>query len=214
MTMVGSRSLPRRPAQPIRSESVPMDYLTKDDLRSVLAEALAPLATREEMRALREEMRTDFADVRQEMRTEFADVRQEMRTEFAAVRDEMRTSPTRDEMHTGFAAVREEMRAFPTRDEMREGFAAVREEMRTFATREEVFATFPTRDQMQQAIRDAGEGTRRHFDMVAESLRDDIRMLAEGVAALHQRVDNVRTELKGDIGALDRRVMRLEVSRR
>jgi ubiquinone biosynthesis protein UbiJ len=49
--------------------------------------------------------------------------------------------------------------------------------------------------------------------VVAEDLRGDIRLLAEGQVALHQRVDNVRTELKSDIAALDRRVMRLEVTR-
>lgn len=122
-----------------------MDYLTKDDLRSVLAEALAPYATRDEMRA-----------------------------------------------------------TFATREEV----------FSTFPTREEVFATFPTRKEMSEAIREDGQQTRRHFDVIAESLRDDIRMLAEGQAALHQRVDVFRNELKADIAALDRRVMRLEAAQR
>jgi hypothetical protein len=30
-------------------------------------------------------------------------------------------------------------------------------------------------------MREEGERTRRHFDLVAESLRDDIRLLAEGL---------------------------------
>ena len=33
------------------------------------------------------------------------------------------------------------------------------------------------------------EETRRHFDVIAESLRDDIRMIAEGLVALSTRVD-------------------------
>jgi hypothetical protein len=33
------------------------------------------------------------------------------------------------------------------------------------------------------------EETRRHFDVVAESLRDDIRMIAEGLVALSVKVD-------------------------
>ena len=56
--------------------------------------------------------------------------------------------------------------------------------------------------------------TRRHFDVVAESLRGDIRLLAEGQVALQERLEDVRTDLKGDIAKLDRRVIRLEATRR
>jgi hypothetical protein len=34
--------------------------------------------------------------------------------------------------------------------------------------------------------------TRRHFDVVAESLRDDIRIIAEGFAALDAKVERIR----------------------
>jgi chemotaxis protein histidine kinase CheA len=36
------------------------------------------------------------------------------------------------------------------------------------------------------------EEVRRHFDVIAESLRDDIRMIAEGVVSLSARVDTFR----------------------
>jgi ubiquinone biosynthesis protein UbiJ len=62
-------------------------------------------------------------------------------------------------------------------------------------------------------VRNEGARTRRHFDVVAESLRGDIQLIAEGQVALQQRFEELRTELKGDIAGLDRRLMRLEASR-
>ena len=101
-----------------------------------------------------------------------------------------------------------------TREEMH---SAIAKAVAPLATREELLATRgelqATRDELYRAIRDEGVQTRRHFDVVAEDLRGDIRLLAEGQAALHQRIDDVRIELKGDIATLDRRVMRLEVAR-
>ncbi len=42
--------------------------------------------------------------------------------------------------------------------------------------------------------------TRRHFDVVAEGMRADIRLVAEGVSSLSERVDrleqNVREEIR------------------
>ncbi len=42
--------------------------------------------------------------------------------------------------------------------------------------------------------------TRRHFDVVAEGMRSDIRLVAEGVSSLSERVDrleqNVREEIR------------------
>jgi hypothetical protein len=83
----------------------------------------------------------------------------------------------------------------------------------TKADLREALAAYPTRDEMRELMREEGERSRRHFDVVAESLRDDIRLIAEGLVALSQRVENVRVELKADIAAVDRRVMRLEGSR-
>jgi len=52
---------------------------------------------------------------------------------------------------------------------------------------------------------------RRHFEVVGESLRGDIRVVAEGVALLSQRVDRGFAEQAGRVGGLDGRVLRLEV---
>lgn len=42
---------------------------------------------------------------------------------------------------------------------------------------------------LRQEIRDEGIATRRHFDVVTESLRDDIRIIAEGLIALDAKVE-------------------------
>lgn len=39
-------------------------------------------------------------------------------------------------------------------------------------------------------MRESTDDTKRHMDIVAESLRDDIRMMAEGVVALAVKVDS------------------------
>ena len=62
--------------------------------------------------------------------------------------------------------------------------------------------------------REEGERTRRHFDAVAERLEGQIRLIAEGLLALQERMDSRFSELMTEIVRLDRRVMRLEVSRR
>ena len=45
---------------------------------------------------------------------------------------------------------------------------------------------------LRQEVRDEGIATRRHFDVVAESLRDDIRIIAEGLIALDTKVEKIR----------------------
>ena len=59
------------------------------------------------------------------------------------------------------------------------------------ATRAELRAAIEplaTRAELHAAIAESEERMRRHFDVVAESLRDDIRLIAEGLAALSERV--------------------------
>ena len=45
---------------------------------------------------------------------------------------------------------------------------------------------------LRQEIREEGVTTRRHFDVIAESLRDDIRIIAEGLIALDAKVERMR----------------------
>lgn len=57
------------------------------------------------------------------------------------------------------------------------------------------------------------EETRRHFDVVAESLGADIRAIAEGHAGLVERLDQFEQEVRRDFRRLDRRLLRLEARR-
>lgn len=74
---------------------------------------------------------------------------------------------------------------------------------------EQILPTLATKED----LREEGERTRRYFDIVAESLRTEIRLIAEGQTGLQQRFEELGTELKTDIARLDRRVMRLEAAR-
>ena len=51
------------------------------------------------------------------------------------------------------------------------------------------------RNDVRNDIRLSHAETRRHFDIVAESLRDDIRILAEGVAGHSHRLTNHETRI-------------------
>lgn len=60
-------------------------------------------------------------------------------------------------------------------------------------------------------VRAAVVEMRRHFDVVGESLRSDIRGIAEGMALLSQRTD-ARVDEQGErADRLEGRVLRLEV---
>ena len=52
---------------------------------------------------------------------------------------------------------------------------------------------------LRQEIRDTAAETRRHFDVVAEHLRHDIRGIAEGVIGLSERVDRLGTGLRTEM---------------
>jgi hypothetical protein len=117
-------------------------------------------------------------------------------------------------------ATKEELRQavepLATKEELR---VAIAEAIAPLATKEELHQT--VHQAVHQAetgltakltakITEEGERTRRYFDIVAEKLQTEIRLVAEGYGALHARDDGIRAELKGDIAQLDRRVTRLE----
>jgi len=45
---------------------------------------------------------------------------------------------------------------------------------------------------LRQEVREEGIATRLHFDVIAESVRDDIRIIAEGLIALDAKVERMR----------------------
>ena len=67
---------------------------------------------------------------------------------------------------------------------------------------------------MRTLVREEGARTRLHFDVVAERLESGIALIAEGHKALGIRGDALRVELKADIAEHERRIVKLEASRR
>jgi len=53
--------------------------------------------------------------------------------------------------------------------------------------------------ELRQELRASALETRRHFDVVAEDLRHDIRGVAEGVSATFERVDRLGSELRTEM---------------
>ena len=53
--------------------------------------------------------------------------------------------------------------------------------------------------------------TRRHFGVVAEDLRSDIKAVAEGLGALDEKVERFRGEVNQEFARVDRRLLHLQV---
>jgi hypothetical protein len=66
------------------------------------------------------------------------------------------------------------------------------------------------RDELRADIASSAAETRRHFDVVAESLVAKIQIVAEGVLVVDQKVDRLGVELRGEIHKFDRRLLNLE----
>ena len=124
-----------------------------------------------------------------------------------AIQEAVAPLATREEMH---AAIQEAVAPLATREEMH---AAIQEAVAPLATREDL-VPLATRVEMYAAIKADGEQTRHHTGILIESLRDDIRIVAEGQAALWQRMSATETRHDGITTALDTRVTALEVWRR
>lgn len=112
----------------------------------------------------------------------------------------MVASPTfvaREEFHLEVAklATKEELRAEVAK-------LATKEELRSEVSR------------LESKIEDFRDDVKRPFDVVAESLRDDIRLLAEGQASMAGRMDQMYAELTSKDADLDRRVTRVEAAQR
>ena len=104
----------------------------------------------------------------------------------------MQAHPTRVELEAVLAtlATKDDLKALATKDELKA--LATKDELKAFATKDD--------------LREEGERTRRHFDIVAERMRDDVRLSLEGHQRLTERVD----DLERTTGSLDHRVRLLE----
>jgi hypothetical protein len=111
--------------------------------------------------------------------------------------------------------LRDAIAPLATKAELQEAIAL----LATKAELQEAIALLATKAELQAAVaplatkrelRESEERTRRHFDMVAERLEGQIRLLAEGQIALRESMDSQFGEVRTAIAQLDRRVMVLE----
>ena len=59
--------------------------------------------------------------------------------------------------------------------------------------------TAALRQELRQEMRETAEETRRHFDVVAESIGSDVRAVAEGVAANSESIERLGRELRAEV---------------
>jgi len=107
------------------------------------------------------------------------------------------TTPTLKNLDRRLANIEQILPTLATKDELR---AAIDGAVAPLATRDEVRA---------EAVE-----TRRHFDVVFESMRAEIRVFADGQVGLTERLDAFETKTERAIAHLDQRVLRLEADRR
>jgi hypothetical protein len=97
----------------------------------------------------------------------------------------------RTEMQAGFRTVDEELVAIRT--EMKAGFSRVDEQ---FSRVDDRFTRVEDEFKSVRAeIKAEGEATRRHFDIVAEDMKDLIKIVAEATAQNTQRLNDHETRL-------------------
>ena len=108
------------------------------------------------------------------------------------------TLATRNDLRVAVAplATKEELRAavapLATKEELRAAVAplATKEELRAavapLATKEEL-APLATKEELRAAVSESEQRLRVHFDVIAESLRYQLQLLAEAVATLSER---------------------------
>lgn len=65
-------------------------------------------------------------------------------------------------------------------------------------------------DRVGAALVEQFAENRRHFDVVAEGLRSDIRLVAEGVVMVDEKLDRFRDEVRTQFGQVDQRFLRVE----
>ena len=83
------------------------------------------------------------------------------------------------------------------RDDFRREFGTLRQEFGT--VRQEFGSLRGDFGELRQEVRDTAMETRRHFHVIAEDLRDDVRGIAEGVIALSDRVDRMDASLRAEM---------------
>ena len=87
-------------------------------------------------------------------------------------------------------------------DDFRTEFAEFRTEART------EFGEL--RREFRRELAESAAETRRHFDVVMESLRSTIQLVAEGVLTVDRRLDRFAGEVRDEFRRVDRRFLTIE----
>jgi uncharacterized protein YicC (UPF0701 family) len=82
---------------------------------------------------------------------------------------------------------------------------ATKEDLNAFATKEDLNA-FATKEDM----REEGERTRRHFDVVADGLKEGIKVIADGHKGLDDRITSLGRDIKSVLANHEHRITVLE----
>ena len=81
-------------------------------------------------------------------------------------------------------------------------------------TVDQILPTLATKADINGYVKEEGEQTRRHIGIVFESLRADLRVIAEGQTATQKSLDAMRADIMRVLDQHDRRLMRLEASQK
>lgn len=105
--------------------------------------------------------------------------------------------PVINDLNGRVARIEQLLPTLATKDDLRKAIAplATRAEMHEAIAA--AVAPLPTRVEMHAAIREEGEQTRRHFNVVAERLETSTRLIAEGQGALQDQFTEFRVEVTG-----------------
>ena len=130
--------------------------------------------------SLRAEIRGEASSLRAEIRGESS----LLRAESASLRDDFRaeSASLRGDLRAESASLRTESASL--RDDLRVESASLRGELRNESS--------SLRTELRAEFREGLAENRRHTEVLFESLRDNIRMLADGFAAMSTKLDSLQ----------------------
>ena len=96
------------------------------------------------------------------------------------------------------------------RRELREDIQASAAELRQDIQASVQASAAELRQDFRRDIQDSAAETRRHFEVVAEGLRSEIQVVAEGLSMLDEKVGRFRDEVHQEFGKVDRRFLHLD----
>jgi DNA anti-recombination protein RmuC len=96
------------------------------------------------------------------------------------------------------------------RQEFRQDIQASAAELRQDIRHDIQASAAELRQEFRQDIQASAVETRRHFEVIAESLRSEIQVVAEGLSMLDEKVERFRDEVHQEFGKVDRRFLHLD----